>query len=159
MFLKHVLTYRLALYYLAVIWLGAFALSFFDLVHQNPANMALSAALALGFCYAVNWAFAYVFGANSNWESVGISGLIIALIITPAGFNDPAALGFLAVVAAWAMASKYLIAIKLDVRSRGAWRPAHLRQALLEERRSLAQQVEGAQTQLEQAKQIGRAHV
>ena len=112
MFLKHVLTYRLALYYLAVIWLGAFALSFFDLVHQNPANMALSAALALGVCYAVNWAFAYVFGANRNWESVGISGLIIALIITPAGFNDPAALGFLAVVAAWAMASKYLIAIK-----------------------------------------------
>ncbi len=112
MFLRHILTYRLALYYLAAIWVGAFALSFFDIVHQSPANMALSTALALGICYVTNWAFSYVFGATSNWESVGISALIISLIITPAGFDDPAALGFLAVVAAWAMASKYLIAIK-----------------------------------------------
>jgi Na+-transporting NADH:ubiquinone oxidoreductase subunit NqrB len=112
MLFKRILTYRLALYYLAAIWTGAFALSFFDLVHQSPLNMAVSTALALCVCYAVNWAFAYVFGATSNWESVGISGLIISLIITPPALDDYAAMGFLAVVAAWAMASKYLIAIK-----------------------------------------------
>jgi Na+-transporting NADH:ubiquinone oxidoreductase subunit NqrB len=112
LFLRRILTYRLALYYLAAIWIGAFALSLFDIVHQTPLNLAVSTALSLAVCLGVNWAFAYVFGANSNWESVCISGLIISLIITPPALNDYAGMGFLAVVAAWAMASKYLIAIK-----------------------------------------------
>jgi Na+-transporting NADH:ubiquinone oxidoreductase subunit NqrB len=73
-------------------------------------NLAFSIAVALSACLGVNWAFARVFAAKSNWESVCITALIIALIITPPAPGDLAAIGFLVLVAAWAMASKYLIA-------------------------------------------------
>ena len=62
-------------------------------------------------CLGVNWAFARVFGAASNWESASITALIIALIVTPSAPGDLAATGFLVLVSAWAMASKYLVAI------------------------------------------------
>jgi Na+-transporting NADH:ubiquinone oxidoreductase subunit NqrB len=52
-----------------------------------------------------------VSGAKSNWESVCISALIVALIITPSAPDDVAATGFLVLVSAWAVASKYMIAI------------------------------------------------
>jgi Na+-transporting NADH:ubiquinone oxidoreductase subunit NqrB len=81
-------------------------------VHQSPLAMAVAAAICLGVCLSVNKAFAHVFGAETHWESVAISGLIIALIISPPALSDLPALGFLALVAAWAMASKYLVAIK-----------------------------------------------
>ncbi|HEY4276195.1 MAG TPA: hypothetical protein VGM68_11955 [Rhizomicrobium sp.] len=107
---RRVLTYRLTLYYLAAVMLAALALSGAGIVHQSWVNLAFSTAVALLVCLGVNWAFAQVFGARSNWESVCISALIIALIITPAAPGDLAAIGFLALVSAWAMASKYIIA-------------------------------------------------
>jgi Na+-transporting NADH:ubiquinone oxidoreductase subunit NqrB len=107
---RRVLTYRLTLYYLAAIWLAAFALSFAGIVRQSGIDLAFSTAIALAACLGVNWAFARVFHAKSNWESVCISALIVALILTPAAPNDLAAIGFLALVCAWAMASKYIIA-------------------------------------------------
>jgi Na+-transporting NADH:ubiquinone oxidoreductase subunit NqrB len=72
--------------------------------------LAFSTTVALAACLGVNWAFARVFGAGSNWESVCISALIIALIVTPSAPDDLAALGFLILVSAWAMASKYIVA-------------------------------------------------
>jgi Na+-transporting NADH:ubiquinone oxidoreductase subunit NqrB len=72
-------------------------------------NLVFSALVALLACLGVNRAFAQVFGAESNWESACISALIIALIITPSAPQDLAAAGFLALVSAWAMASKYVI--------------------------------------------------
>jgi Na+-transporting NADH:ubiquinone oxidoreductase subunit NqrB len=107
---RRVLTYRLTLYYLAAIVLAALGLSVLGIVHQPPVNLAFSTAVALLTCFGVNWAFARVFQAKSNWESACISGLIIALIITPASPGDLAATGFLVLVSAWAMASKYIIA-------------------------------------------------
>lgn len=107
---RRVLTYRLTLYYLAAILLAALGLSAMGIVHQSWTNLGFSTAVALSACLAVNWAFARVFGAKSNWESVCITALIIALIITPSAPGDLAALGFLVLVCAWAMASKYLIA-------------------------------------------------
>ena len=111
MLFRRVLTYRLALYYLAAILLAALALSAAGLVHQSVPNLAFSAIVSLILCLGVNRAFARVFGARSNWESVAISAMIIVLIVTPVAPDDLAGLGFLALVCAWAMASKYLIAI------------------------------------------------
>jgi Na+-transporting NADH:ubiquinone oxidoreductase subunit NqrB len=112
MLFRRILTYRLALYYLAAILIAALGLSAVGTVHQPVPNLAFSAILSLGVCLGVNWAFAYVFGADSNWESVAISAIIITLIITPVAPGDLAGAGFLALVCAWAMASKYLIAVR-----------------------------------------------
>jgi Na+-transporting NADH:ubiquinone oxidoreductase subunit NqrB len=111
MLFRRILTYRLALYYLAAILIAALGLAAAGIVHQPVVNLAFSAALCLAVCLAVNWCFAYVFGADSNWESVCISAIIITLIITPVAPGDFAGAGFLALVSAWAMAAKYLIAV------------------------------------------------
>ena len=111
MLFRRVLTYRLGLYYLAAIVLLALVLSIVGIVHQSAVNLAFSAAVALFTCLAVNWAFARAFGAESNWESVCISALIITLIVTPTAPNDLAGVAFLILVSAWAMASKYMMAI------------------------------------------------
>jgi Na+-transporting NADH:ubiquinone oxidoreductase subunit NqrB len=112
MLFRRVLTYRLALYYLAAILIAALGLSAAGIVHQSVLNLAFSAIVSLAVCLGVNWAFAYVFGADSNWESVAISAIIITLIVTPVAPGDLAGAGFLALVSAWAMASKYLIAVR-----------------------------------------------
>ena len=110
MLFRRVLTYRLTLYYLAAIVLAALVLSAVGIVHQPAMNLAFSTMAALSASLSVNWAFARVFGAKSNWESVCITALIIALIITPPAPGDLAAVGFLVLVSAWAMASKYMLA-------------------------------------------------
>jgi len=111
MLFRRVLTFRLALYYLAAILLAALILSMLGIARQSWMNLAFSTLVALPTCLGVNWAFARVSGARSNWESVCISALIIVLIVTPPAPTDLAAIGFLILVSAWAMASKYLIAI------------------------------------------------
>lgn len=108
---RRILTYRLTLYYLAAILLAALGLSVLGLVRQPWPNLVFSTAVALLVCGSVNWAFARVHGARSNWESVCISAVIIVLIITPSAPGDLAAAGFLALVCAWAVASKYIVAI------------------------------------------------
>ena len=111
MLFRRVLTYRLTLYYVAAILLAALVLSMLGVVRQPWVNFGFSTLVALAACLGVNWAFARTFGAKSNWESVCISALIIVLIITPSAPNDLAAAGFLALVSAWAAASKYIVAI------------------------------------------------
>lgn len=127
MLFRRVLTYRLALYYLAAIVLTAVVLSVVGIVHQSALNLAFSGAVALVVCLSVNWAFARVFGAGSNWESVAISALIITLIITPAAPDDLAGVAFLVLVSAWAMASKYMV----TVRKRHLFNPAAFGAALM----------------------------
>lgn len=107
---RRVLTYRLTLYYLAAIFVAALLLCVSGIVHQSAMNLVFSLAVALLACLGVNWAFARVFHAESNWESVCISALIISLIITPAPPDDLAATAFLILACAWSMASKYMIA-------------------------------------------------
>jgi Na+-transporting NADH:ubiquinone oxidoreductase subunit NqrB len=127
MFFRRILTYRLALYYLSAIMLAALALSAAGIVHQSVVNLAFSAGVALLVCLCVNWAFARAFGAASNWESVAISALIIALIITPIAPSDLAGVVFLVLVSAWAMASKYMVA----TRKRHLFNPAAFGAALI----------------------------
>lgn len=108
--LRRILTYRLTLYYLAVLVVGSIGLAWYGIVRPTPRDIAYSAVVAIATCIAVNAVFARVFGAKSNWESVCISALILTLIVTPAAPVDFAATGFLVFASAWAMASKYILA-------------------------------------------------
>ncbi|MGH6828505.1 MAG: RnfABCDGE type electron transport complex subunit D [Rhizomicrobium sp.] len=108
---RRIPTYRLALYYLGAIVVAALLLSLLGQVHQEPANLVFSALVLLAACFGANWVFARIFGAQSKWESVGISAVILALIITPVAGNDISGVGFLILAAACAMASKYLLAL------------------------------------------------
>ena len=103
--------YRLVLYYLLVL-LGAAALfGFVGVLPFSPATLAFSTLVILGVCWVTNYVFAKGFGATTNVESVYITALILALIITPVVSTDYAGIGFLIFASAWAMASKYIFAI------------------------------------------------
>ncbi len=109
--LNRITMYRLVLYYLVVLIVAAFAFSFFGMLPFDPTALAFSTILILLVCSATNWIFARVFSAQTNIESVYITALILALIITPVTAADHAGVGFLVFVSVWAMASKYLFAI------------------------------------------------
>lgn len=103
--------YRLVLYYLIALIVAAAFFGFFGILPYNPANLAFSTLLILGVCWVANTVFAKGFGAMPNVESVYITGLILALIITPVTPTDYAGIGFIIFASAWAMASKYIFAI------------------------------------------------
>ena len=110
-FLNRITMYRLVLYYLLALLGAAVLFGFFGLLPYNPATLTFSTLLILGTCWLFNVAFAKAFGATPNIESVYITGLILALIITPVASTDYAGIGFLIFASAWAMGSKYLFAI------------------------------------------------
>ncbi|MFZ1074875.1 MAG: FAD-binding oxidoreductase [Minisyncoccia bacterium] len=110
-FLNKITMYRLVLYYLVALLGIAAVFGLFGVLPYNPANIAFSAAIILAVCRAANTIFAKAFGATTNVESVYITALILALIITPVAPTDPAGIGFLIFASAWAMASKYIFAI------------------------------------------------
>ena len=101
--------YRLVLYYVLIIWLAGFVLSFFGLLPYTPIALVVSVVFILGVCLSVNAIFARVFDAPSNIESVYTTALILALIIAPT--RSASSLTFLGLAALLAMASKYIIAL------------------------------------------------
>lgn len=103
--------YRLVLYYLVALLVAAALLGFFGVLPYSPGDLAFSTLLILATCGIANIAFARTFGASPNVESVYITALILALIITPVAPTDHAGVGFLIFASAWAMASKYIFAI------------------------------------------------
>lgn len=110
-FLNRITMYRLVLYYLIAV-LGAAALfGFFGMLPLSPENLAFSTAVILAACWLTNFIFARAFGAATNTESVYITALILALIISPVASTNYAGLGFLVYASAWAMASKYIFAL------------------------------------------------
>ena len=102
--------YRAVLYCLLLLLAAAFGLSFFNLLAFEPFDLIASAVFILAACFFANAIFAWAYNAPSNVESVYITALILALIITPAklSFNN---LLFLSWVSLLAMASKYIIAV------------------------------------------------
>jgi ferredoxin-NADP reductase/Na+-translocating ferredoxin:NAD+ oxidoreductase RnfD subunit len=84
---------------------------FFSILPYNPANLAFSTLLILATCWLTNTVFVKGFGAIPNVESIYITGLILALIITPVAPTDYAGVGFLIFASAWAMAAKFIFAI------------------------------------------------
>src|ERR1700693_5994210 len=109
--LNRITMYRLVLYYLVALIVAAFVLGFFGILPYDPTALAFSTLLILLTCWATNQIFARVFEAQTNVESVYITALILALIITPITAANHMGVGFLIFASVWAMASKYLFAI------------------------------------------------
>jgi Na+-transporting NADH:ubiquinone oxidoreductase subunit NqrB len=110
MLFRRVLTYRLMLYYLIALLFAALLLSLRGAVVYGLPNILFWTALMLTATFAVNAVFARIFGAQSNPESVAITALILAFIISPAPPTDIPAIGFAVFASSWAMASKYILA-------------------------------------------------
>ncbi len=103
--------YRLVLYYLLALLIAAFIFGFFGLLPYDPAALAFSTLIILGVSWITNWIFARMFDAIPNVESVYITALILALIMTPITAANHAGLGFIIFASVWAIASKYMFAI------------------------------------------------
>jgi ferredoxin-NADP reductase len=107
--LNRITMYRLVLYYLIFLLGAAVVLSVAGILKYDVFALLFSISFLLAVCWFVNWVFARTFKVAANVESVYISALILALIITPIkSFGD---LWFLFWAAVLAMSSKYILAI------------------------------------------------
>ena len=107
--LNRVTMYRLVLYYLIMLWAVALAFSFTHVLAMDPYALLFSTAFLLAASALANQIFARTFDVPANAESVYITALILALIISPIqGYGDLWFLGWAAILA---MASKYILAI------------------------------------------------
>ena len=102
--------YRLVLYYLIALLGAAAIFSAGGLLKYDVFALLASIGFLLGVSWITNRVFAWAFGVPANVESVYISALILALVITPIqSLNDLWFLGWAAVLA---MASKFIVGIK-----------------------------------------------
>ncbi len=99
--------YRLVLYYLIVILLAAFGLSFFGFFVFGPWALVISTLVILVVCWLTNFIFAWAFRVPTNAESVYITALILVCIVSPT-----ASFSLMIWASVLAMASKYILAIK-----------------------------------------------
>lgn len=108
-FLNRITMYRLVLYYLIVLILAAAIFGFLDLIPYDPFSILFSTLILVGVSWLTNQIFSRVFEAPTNVESVFITALILALIVSPAKtFND---FLFLVVAGVLSMAVKYILAV------------------------------------------------
>lgn len=112
--LNRITMYRLVLYYVIFLVVAAVALSSFGLLPFQPVDLLVSVSVLVLLCWIANGVFAKVFNVPANTESLYITAFILALIITP---RSPARYfsagsGVFLWAGVWAMASKYLLAIR-----------------------------------------------
>ncbi len=112
-FLNRITMYRLVLYCLIALLTIAFGLSFLGYFSFNPPSLLLSITTLLVISLVANKIFAKFFNVPANAESVYITALILALIITPPSMSGgwSSYITFLGLAALLAMASKFIIAI------------------------------------------------
>lgn len=103
--------YRLVLYYLIGLLIVALVLSLLGILPYSPIGLAYSVFFITLLCYIVNVISAWMFGVPANVESVYITALILALIITPIKTLDVQYFGFVAWAAVWSQTSKYIFAV------------------------------------------------
>jgi ferredoxin-NADP reductase len=108
--LNGITMYRLVLYVLIFLLAVAGGLGAAGILAFPPEQLAVSVAFLLFMCWAANTTLSWAFEAPTNTESVYITALILALIITPPASG--ADLPFLGWAAVLSMASKYLFAVK-----------------------------------------------
>jgi glycine betaine catabolism B len=107
--LNSITMYRLLLYFLSLLLLAAGVFSVMGILPFNLINLIISVLFIISICWATNLIFSKIYHAPTNIESVYISALILALIITPA--NSTTGFAFLFWASVWTMASKYIVAI------------------------------------------------
>jgi ferredoxin-NADP reductase len=112
--LNRLTMYRLVLYYLIFLVLAAVTLSLFGVLPFRPLDLLASLAILVFVCWIANGVFARVLKVPANTESLYITAFILALIITPQSAGHSLAAGslFLLWAGVWAMASKYVLAIR-----------------------------------------------
>ena len=110
-FLNKITMYRLVLYYLIGLLVVALIFSFFGILPYNPVGLVYSVFFITLLCWIVNVISAKIFSVPSNVESVYITALILALIISPIKTLDVQYFGFVAWAAIWSQTSKYILAI------------------------------------------------
>jgi ferredoxin-NADP reductase/Na+-translocating ferredoxin:NAD+ oxidoreductase RnfD subunit len=106
-FLDRITMYKLLEDYLLILVGAAMLLSVIGVMTYSPIDIAVIAGLAVAACMATNMVFARLFHVPANPESPIITGLILALIITPA--LSLSTLLFVVMASFLAMASKYLL--------------------------------------------------
>lgn len=107
--LNKITMYRLTLYYLIFLVGVAVVFSFLGLLSYNPFDILLDTLVAISVSAAANFAFAKIFKAVTNIESVFITALILVLIIPT---KLPENLIFFIVASIFAMAGKYLLTVE-----------------------------------------------
>ena len=111
--LNGVTMYRATLYALMAIWIVALGESAAGVLPFGPVEMVASLAFLGAVAFLTNAVFARIFRVPSNAESVYITVLILALIISPPdAFDFAAYLPLGAWAAVLAMASKYIVAFR-----------------------------------------------
>lgn len=121
-YLDRITMYRLVLYFLIALLIFALLFGFFGFLPYSPLQVLFSITVLLIICYGTNAVFSYIFEAPTNIESVYITALILALIVSPLTFsfdisfhsfaNLAHGLVPIAWIGIWSMASKYIFAIE-----------------------------------------------
>jgi ferredoxin-NADP reductase/Na+-translocating ferredoxin:NAD+ oxidoreductase RnfD subunit len=108
--LNRITMYRLVEYYLAFLVGMAVLLSALHVLPYDPYALLFTTGFFIAACWITNTIFAKIVRVPPNLESVYISALILALIVTPlSGYHDLLFMGWMAVLS---MASKYIVAIR-----------------------------------------------
>src|SRR6185295_6011427 len=81
--LNRITMYRLTLYYLIFLLGAAVILAFAGVLHEDPYALLFTTAFLVAVCALTNWIFAKSFNVPANVESVYISALILALVLSP----------------------------------------------------------------------------
>ena len=110
--IDRVTMYRLVFWYLAATIGAAFALGLFGVIAVDPAALAFTTVIVLASGWVANQVFARVFNAVPNAESVYITAMILVLIMQPVGAADVAGIGAVVFATVWAMASKFIFALR-----------------------------------------------
>lgn len=108
-FLNQITMYRLVLYYLMCLLVVAVIFSLVGILPFTPVALIFSCLFIIFVCWLTNTLFRKVFKVPTNLESVYITALILALIITPVRSFEGSV--FLLLVSVLAMSSKYILAI------------------------------------------------
>lgn len=107
--LDRITMYRLLLYYLIALVLIAAFIGHFGYIHYNAKQVLVSSSIVVFACWFINKIFALILQVPTNYESSIITGLILALIISPISNTD--GITFLLAASGLAIASKYLLTI------------------------------------------------
>ncbi|MDE2312290.1 MAG: RnfABCDGE type electron transport complex subunit D [Patescibacteria group bacterium] len=126
-FLNNITMYRVVLYGLIILLLGALLFSYLRILSFSPAALVFSTLALLAFNWLANFLCAKFLRLPVNAESVYITALILALIIPPPTLGLSSTLPFLIWASIWAQASKYI----LNINNKHLFNPAALAVALV----------------------------
>lgn len=109
-FLNRITMHRLMLFLLVFLLATAFLESFLGILPYRPVDIFLTLLILLAVSSTVNTLFAKALSASARPESTLITALILALIVGP--LNPMSNIPFLVAASVFAIASKYLFAVR-----------------------------------------------